>query len=77
MNKTLVITWVILLVLTFTTALAGNIQSTYVVVVIMILATLKFLGVTFQFMELKKAHSFWKYLIVLYVILFTTLVVII
>jgi hypothetical protein len=38
------------------------------------LSSIKFLLVAFQFMELKKAHSFWKILLSSYLILFTLIV---
>jgi hypothetical protein len=41
------------------------------------LAILKFWLVAFQFMELKKAHPFWKYLIILFGIIFGLIIMII
>jgi hypothetical protein len=35
--------------------------------IILSLAAFKFIGVSFYFMEIKKAHSFWKYSIVLFI----------
>lgn len=43
-------------------------------IVLMILATLKFMGVSFYFMELAKAHIFWKILILVYLFFFLFLV---
>ncbi|SNZ01458.1 cytochrome C oxidase subunit IV family protein [Flagellimonas pacifica] len=77
MGKTITITWVFLLVLTITTALISEIKDTYISVLILILAALKFTAVSFQFMELKKAHLFWKILILSYLLLFIALIIII
>lgn len=70
MNKTATITWIILIVLTITSALVSKLESKYVVLIILILSTLKFFGIAFQFMEIKKAHVFWKTLIIGFVFLF-------
>jgi hypothetical protein len=44
-----------------TTCVADSfLVSAFVVPLLMVLAVFKFLLVAFQFMELKKAHSFWK-----------------
>ena len=63
---------IILIVLTAVSALiSGNlINSTYAVVIIVVLSILKFIGVSFYFMELKKAHVFWKASILLFVMIF-------
>ncbi len=74
MNSTSIITWILLLVLTIASAVFSNMQGNYVIPIIMALAVFKFIGVAFQFMELKKAHSFWKYLIVTYLVLFLVLI---
>ncbi len=66
MNSTSKITWILLLVLTIASAVFSNMQGNYIIPIIMALAVFKFIGVAFQFMELKKAHSFWKILIVTY-----------
>jgi hypothetical protein len=62
MKKTLFITYGVLILLTASTALISNIitVSRIAIVLIMGLSVLKFLLVSFQFMELKKANSFWK-----------------
>lgn len=77
MNKTEIITWIILLGLTITSALFSEIQSKYSVLIIMVFAALKFIGVAFQFMELKKAHTFWKVLLVSFLMIYTLLILII
>jgi hypothetical protein len=62
MKNLLILIYILLLILTITTACVANLFSisTFVVPLLMVLAAFKFLLVAFQFMELKKAHSFWK-----------------
>lgn len=62
MKKTLFITYGLLIVLTASTALISNTMSVSSIAIILImgLSVLKFLLVSFEFMELKKANSFWK-----------------
>lgn len=70
MKNTATLTWIILIVLTITSALVSNLESKYVVFIILILSALKFFGIAFQFMEMKKAHVFWKTLIIGFIFLF-------
>ncbi len=42
----------------------------YFVPVILALSATKFILVSFQFMELKKAHSFWRFFIIFYLFIF-------
>ena len=62
MKKELTYTFALLLLLTFATFLIVNLPLDYFIKKCLILAlfSVKFLLVAFQFMELKKAHSFWK-----------------
>ncbi|MFV5703485.1 cytochrome C oxidase subunit IV family protein [Flavobacterium sp. XS2P12] len=62
MKKTLFITYGLLIVLTASTALISNTMSVsgLAIILIMGLSVLKFLLVSFEFMELKKANAFWK-----------------
>jgi divalent metal cation (Fe/Co/Zn/Cd) transporter len=62
MKKTLFITYGVLILLTASTALISNTMSVsgLAIILIMGLSVLKFLLVSFEFMELKKANSFWK-----------------
>ncbi|MDI5949977.1 cytochrome C oxidase subunit IV family protein [Flavobacterium yafengii] len=62
MKKTLFITYGLLIVLTASTALISNTMSVsgLAIFLIMGLSVLKFLLVSFEFMELKKANPFWK-----------------
>jgi len=77
MNKTAIITWGILIVLTIASSLLSGIQSKYTVLLIMGISALKFIGVAFQFMELKKAHLFWRVLLVSFLTIYTMLILII
>jgi heme/copper-type cytochrome/quinol oxidase subunit 4 len=62
MKKSFIYTYVLLLLLTLTTALISmsNVFSRVAVLLIIGISAIKFLLVAFQFMELKKANSFWK-----------------
>lgn len=70
MKNTATITWIVLIVLTIISALVSKLDSKYVVLIILILSGIKFLGIAFQFMELKKAHVFWKTIIIGFVFFF-------
>ena len=79
MTKTILYTLVALIFLTITTAMVSNFVNLKVgVFFILILSALKFVFVAFRFMELKKANSFWKITLLVYLTLFiTTLLLII
>ncbi|MCG2419142.1 cytochrome C oxidase subunit IV family protein [Aequorivita sp. F47161] len=64
MEKSFNITWIVLIVLTIVTAIFANMEMKYVALIILGLAFLKFIGVAFFFMELKKANVFWKVLLI-------------
>jgi len=70
MTKQHIITWVILMILTVTSGLVSQSVTAFVVPVILLLAAFKFIGVAFNFMEMKKANIFWKILIVGYLVVF-------
>ena len=64
MKDTISSTFILLLTLTLVAALAAsNVSPEIIVTTVVALAFIKFWLVAFQFMELKKAHPFWKYLI--------------
>lgn len=65
-----------LIVLTLLSALVSNREQSYAVIGVIILAVLKFIGVSFYFMELKKANLFWKACILIYLMLFSIIIVI-
>lgn len=62
MKKSLLSVYVILLFLTLVSAVvsSASIPSTTVILLLIGLAATKFILVAFHFMELKKAHIFWK-----------------
>ena len=67
MKKIQLYTYSGLIMLTLLTAFIASLPSSKMVVIAIIAITLtKFWLVAFQFMELKKAHPFWKYLIVIF-----------
>lgn len=72
MQKINIFTLTILILLTISTAILSNYFNSlkYIVFLILGLSGVKFILVAFQFMELKKAHQFWKSLIIIFLILF-------
>lgn len=59
------ITLTVLVALTLTTSTVASLGSgiyNLIPLIIMLIALGKFLLVAFEFMELRKAHRFWKYL---------------
>ncbi len=66
MKKSLIFVYGTLIVLTVATALISNILtvSQLAPVLIMGFSVVKFLLVSFEFMELKKANPFWKFSLV-------------
>ena len=64
MEKTYNITWLVLILLTIVSTLFANSEIGYFAFIILGLSFLKFIGVAFYFMELKKANSFWKVLLI-------------
>jgi len=69
---TTTLTWVILIVLALVSAFVSNLENVFVVLIILVLASFKFFGIAFQFMELKKAHLFWKGMIIGFLVVFWT-----
>ena len=64
MKDTISSTFILLLALTVIAAfLALNVSAEIMATTVVTLALIKFWLVAFQFMELKKAHPFWKYMI--------------
>ncbi|HEU4790652.1 MAG TPA: cytochrome C oxidase subunit IV family protein [Flavobacterium sp.] len=77
MKNSLILVFVLLLITTITTSCVSNLfsVSAFVAPLIMALAAFKFLLVAFQFMELKKAHSFWKISLILTLGLLVVLII--
>lgn len=67
MNKSNIITYIILLGFTLVASLFPHFS--YSIYIIIGIFSIKFLLVGFQFMELKKAHLFWKLSIVGFIFL--------
>jgi len=76
MNRSLTITLIVLIALTFCSALISNGDEAFVASGIIIFAVLKFIGVSFHFMELKHANAFWKGSILIFLALFSTVLII-
>jgi len=70
MKNTASLTWIMLIFLTITSALVSKLEGKYIVLIILVLSALKFLGIAFEFMEIKKAHVFWKSIIIGFIFLF-------
>jgi len=68
---------IILVILTAVSALISGklINSAYTVTIIISLSILKFIGVSFYFMELKNAHVFWKTSILVFLCLFAIITI--
>jgi len=76
MNKNTTLVWILLVLLTVTVGVISSLHLNMAVILILLLSSLKFIGVTFYFMELKKAHLFWKISVLIYLLLFSTIVLI-
>jgi len=78
MEKKDIYTYFALLLLTAITAYFAN--NYYGIkmfsILILVLSALKFLLVAFNFMELKKAHLFWKIILISYLSIFVVVVAI-
>ncbi|WP_347924262.1 cytochrome C oxidase subunit IV family protein [Pontimicrobium sp. SW4] len=75
--KKLLVTLTILIALTIITAIISSATVSYVVIVILLLAVLKFIGVSFYFMDLRHANVFWKGSILIFLALFLATILII
>jgi hypothetical protein len=77
MKNSLILIYILLLIITITTACVSSLfgVSAFITSLIMGLAFFKFLLVAFQFMDLKKAHSFWKISLIITLGLFVVLII--
>ncbi len=75
MRLTLGNTWFLLMLLVISTTICTFFYKSnqYFWELVLLLSGLKFILVAFFFMELKKAHVFWKIFILFYIFLFATL----
>jgi heme/copper-type cytochrome/quinol oxidase subunit 4 len=77
MKKT-IITLSLLVLLTIISAIVSALEINNIAFTIILLAGLKFIGVSFYFMDLKQAHTFWKGSIIFFLtLIFTTILIII
>jgi len=74
-KREFIIIWIVLVLLTVVSAIISISVIELKTEIILGLAILKFIGVTFYFMNLKKAHVFWKLSIVLFLLLFSIIVI--
>lgn len=74
MEKKLSITYIILIVLTLL-ALPLNFKGLFAI--IMLIAILKFWLVSFKFMQLSSANTFWKVLLVCFTLIFGGIILLI
>ncbi len=65
------------MVCTVLAGIASSMSHKYAVILILGLSIIKFMGVAFEFMELKVAHNFWKIAIIVYVLVFAGILLII
>ena len=77
MNNRIIFVWILLVLITVAVGVISSFSLSYAVVAILILSVIKFIGVSFYFMELKKAHIFWKASVLIYVLLFSTIVLVV
>ncbi len=61
------------MILTIVSALVSKLDSKSVILLVLMFSALKFLGIAFEFMEMKKAHLFWKVMIVGFLVVFVAL----
>lgn len=70
MQKTLIYTYFALITLTIFVAILSNFQTGKAILGgIVFISVLKFILVGLEFMELKKAHNFWKVTLIAYALL--------
>ncbi|WP_299522409.1 cytochrome C oxidase subunit IV family protein [uncultured Lutibacter sp.] len=74
MNSRIIFVWILLVLLTVAVGVISSFPFNYTTVAILGLSAIKFIGVSFYFMELKKAHIFWKISVLMYVLLFSVIV---
>jgi len=78
MKQTISSTYILLLLLTVVAALVAiNVTQNIMIKTVIGLSIVKFWLVAFQFMELKSAHLFWKYLIIVFGSIFGLILMII
>jgi len=76
-NRLYIRVWVLIIILTFLSALIANSSFVYAMESVLVISMLKFIGISFYFMGLRKAHVFWKSSIVIFVLLFSIITMLI
>ncbi|MBV1924782.1 MAG: cytochrome C oxidase subunit IV family protein [Flavobacteriaceae bacterium] len=76
MERKSIITWVILLILTIVSGIISTQSYVFIPIIILLFASFKFLGVAFDFMELKKANTLWKVVLISFLVLFNSVIMI-
>lgn len=66
-KERLLIVWILLLILTIVSAIFSESKLEFGVEIVLGLAGVKFFLVSFYFMDLKKAHFFWKSSILIFI----------
>ena len=77
MTRQTTITWVLLMILTIMAGIISTVSIAYMVPLILTLASLKFIGVAFSFMEMNKSNLFWKVLLLSYLIIVCGIIVLV
>ncbi len=70
------ITLVVLVILTVLSAAVSNYGGKYADTIILLLAGLKFIGIAYFFMDLIKAHVFWRVIIGVYVFMLLAVILV-
>lgn len=76
MNR-LIISLIILLILTIISSVSSTDGGKNIKALLLVMAVIKFILVSFNFMELIKAHSFWKIAIFSYLSIFSIIILLI
>ena len=69
--------WVLIIMLIFLSALIANSSFVCAMESVLVISMLKFSGISFYFMGLRKAHIFWKSSVVIFVLLFSIITMLI
>lgn len=63
-------TWAIIVCLILASFFLAERHSKNLIVIISILTAFKFLMISFQFVEVKNAHLFWKFLVFIFILIY-------
>ena len=72
--KLISVTYIFLLISVALMALFSMLEASFSFVAVLLITSMKFLLVVFYFMELKKAHVFWKVSVIIFLSIFSLLV---